>query len=123
MKQFLAAVGILCALIVGMSILLPEESWLFVYGKRAEEYSQKLLLGETPSTPPWANSLVVNKVENIVTFGNHNSSIIFAYSPNGIPKLYDLEWSKKWGSWYVSQFKTYKRMQSDQMPTALANSQ
>jgi hypothetical protein len=106
MKQFLAAIAIICALVVGTSIFLPGESWLFVYGTRAEEYSQKLLLGETPSTPTWATNLVVNKVKDIVTFGNHDSSIIFAFSPKGSPQLYDLEWSKKWGNWYVSQIKT-----------------
>jgi hypothetical protein len=106
MKQFLAAIGIICALVVGSSILLPEESWLFVYGNRAEEYSQKLLLGETPSTPTWAANLVVNKVKGIVTFGDHENSIIFAFSPKGTPQLYDLEWNKKWGNWYVSQIKT-----------------
>jgi len=106
MKQFLAAIGIICALVVGTSILFPEESWIFVYGKRAEAYSHKLLQGENPPTPTWANDLVVSKVNDIVTFGNHGSSIIFAFSPKGTPQLYDLEWNKKWGNWYVSQIKT-----------------
>ena len=106
MKQIIVAIAIVCALVVGASILLPEESWLFAYGNRAEAYSQKLLLGETPSIPTWANDLVVDKANDIVTFGNHGSSLIFAYSPKGAPQLYDLEWSKMWGNWYVSHLKT-----------------
>ena len=106
MKKILAAIAIICALVVGTSILFPEEIWLFVNGDRAEVYSQKLLLGETPSTPAWANDLVVNKANDIVTYGNHGSSMIFAFSPKGTPQLYDLEWSKMWGNWYVSRLRT-----------------
>lgn len=106
MKQIIALIGVTCVLIVGATITFPEESWLFVYGNRAAEYSEKMLSGETPPTPEWAINVVVNKAEGIVTFGNHGSSKIFAFSPKGIPQLHGLKWKNKWGNWYVSQIKT-----------------
>jgi len=79
---------------------------LLLNGYSAEKYAYELLAGHNPVTPEWAIDLVVIKENELVQFNEHNSTIIYVYSPNKTPSIEGVSWSHIWGAWYAGKIKT-----------------
>ena len=96
-----------CLILLGSIVVVkPEYRWLIFNGSNAENYAVSLLSSDDVSTPSWAIDLVVIKENGYVTFGEHDSTVIYAYSPQGKPNKSNINWSHTWGSWYAGKTQT-----------------
>jgi len=83
----------------------PEYRWLALNGIQAQRYAESLQSGKT-DTPNWAIDYVVVSKSGVVTFSKHNSSMVFAYSPNKALENNKIIWSRLVGAWYFGHVKT-----------------
>tara|TARA_R110002073_G_scaffold327425_1_gene508026 strand:+ start:152 stop:469 length:318 start_codon:yes stop_codon:yes gene_type:complete len=91
----------LVATLIIVSLIFPNESWIVVHSKKAEEYAVRLLANDMSNTPNWAIDLVVNKAEDFVSFSRHGSSSIIAYSPTEEPNIEYMHCESTWAYWYI----------------------
>ncbi|MFC3153328.1 hypothetical protein ACFOEK_19970 [Litoribrevibacter euphylliae] len=82
--------------------------WLVINGIPAYQYANELLAGKASKTPDSLIDKIIIKpaTNDIVVFSDHLGFYLYAYSPQKVPSVMGVSWSKLIGSWYVGKLKT-----------------
>ncbi len=98
-------IGTLLIVTIGL-VLLPNHRWFVVNGFQAQSCAESLLNSDT-SNCEWFNHMVVSSDSGMVSFSDHDSEFIYAYSPNKFPvSVNGLVWHNIYRSWFVGVTKT-----------------
>ena len=97
--------GALLLVTVGL-VLFPNYRWLLVNGVQAQSCAESML-NSSAGNCDWFNHMVVSSDSGMVSFSNHDSAVIYAYSPKWPPlKVKGIAWNHIYSVWYVGVIKT-----------------
>jgi hypothetical protein len=98
-------IGVLL-LVIASLVIYPNYRWLVVNGAQAQNCAKSML--ESNSTDcDWFNHMVVSSSDGMVSFYEHDSNVIYAYSPNHLPSnAKRMTWTNIYNFWYVGVIKT-----------------
>jgi len=98
-------IGFFLLVTIGL-VLFPNYRWLLVNGIQAQSCA-KSMLTSNPENCDWFNHMVVNSASGMVSFSEHDSSVIYTYSPNKLPDpVKGIVWRNIYSSWFVGVIKT-----------------
>ena len=87
-------------------VIFPNYRWLLVNGVQAQNCAESML-DSNYSKCDWFNHMVVSSDSGMVSFSDHNSDVIYAYSPKQAPfKTKGISWRNIYNFWYVGVVKT-----------------